>query len=375
MDYCLVALFSAFLVNLFFLFLTFANIFFLKKTSSFKKPKVYPKVSVLVPARNEEENIEACISSLLSQDYPDYEVIVLNDNSKDRTEEILKKFISYKNFKYYNGKELIEGWKGKTFASQQLFEYAGGEILFFTDADTVHDRNTLSFLVGKMEEFDVDFISGFAYHITKTFGEKIIVPALYIMSTLFLPLAFIYYSKLPFFSFAIGQLIFVKRKVLEEIGGFECVKDEVVEDIVLARVVKENGFRSLFLDAKNYISCRMYENYIQGFLGIARVIYPAISKNIFIFLALVFAILLTIEFPLLYMILNFGQLSIHTNLASLSFFLFFSAWAISLYDRKQPLSSIILYPVFFLNLILIAFYSMLKIGFGRGIAWKERLVK
>ncbi len=375
MDYLFLFLFSIFVVNIFFLILTLSNVLFLRKTGIYKKPSSYPFISVLVPARNEEKNLIPCIESLLNQNYSNYEVIFLNDNSTDKTEEILKLYEKHPLFRYYNGMNLEEGWKGKAFASQQLLQYAKGEICFFTDADTVHSPETLSFLVGKMEEYGVDFISGYAFHKSITFGEKIIIPALYVLTILFLPLALVYYSEFPIFSFAIGQIIFTKKKVMEHIGGFEEIKDEIVEDMALARKVKENKFRILFIDAKSYISCRMYKNYKEGFLGIARVIYPAISKNLFIFLGLVISLFILIEFPIIYYILNFNNSSIYTKLSSYSIFLFTTSWIISLYDRKQPLTSFLLYPFFFLNLIIMAIFSMLKIGFGKGIEWKERLVK
>ncbi|MGC8764925.1 MAG: glycosyltransferase [Brevinematia bacterium] len=375
MDYLFIYLFSIFLINLFFLILTITNTLFLKKTSIFKKPVKTPFISVLIPARNEEKNIIPCIESLLNQNYPDYEVIVLNDNSTDGTEMILKRYEAYPNFRYYNGAELEYGWKGKTFASQQLLEYARGEICFFTDADTIHSPDTLSFLMGKMEEYDVDFLSGYAFHNSVTFGEKIIIPALYVMTVLFLPLFLVYSSRMPIFSFAIGQVIFAKKEVFDKIGGFEEIKNEVVEDMALGRKVKEYGFKTIFIDAKNYISCRMYKNYLEGFMGIARVIYPAISKSIFIFLGLVFSLFSLLEFPIIYLILNFNNPSVYNSLSIYSVFLFSIAWIISLYDRKQSVFSFVLYPFFFLNLILIATYSVLKIGFGKGIKWKERLVK
>lgn len=375
MDYFFIYLFSIFLVNIFFIILAISIVFFLRKTSIFKKPVKTPFISVLIPARNEEKNIASCIESLLKQDYPDYEVIVLNDNSTDSTEQILKRYTTNPRFRFYNGRELEFGWRGKTFASQQLLEYAKGEIIFFTDADTVHSSDTLSFIAGKMEEYNVDFISGYAFHKSISFGEKIIVPALYVMTVLFLPLFLVYYSKMPIFSFAIGQLIFAKREVFDRIGGFEELRSEIVEDMALARKVKEYGFKTIFIDAKNYISCRMYKNYMDGFMGIARVIYPAISRNMLLFIGLVVSLFSLIEFPIIYLILNFNNPSVYNTLCTYSIFLFTMSWAISLYDRKQPIISFILYPFFFLNLIAVAMYSFVKIGYGKGVKWKERLVK
>ncbi|MFN3660547.1 MAG: glycosyltransferase, partial [Brevinematales bacterium] len=120
------------LVNLFFLLITLINVIFLRLTAKHKEPTSYPMVSVLIPARNEAHRIRPCLISLLCQDYPNYEVIVLNDNSTDETETVLQEFITHPHFRYLNGHPLPKGWKGKPYACQQLYEIAKGDLLLFT---------------------------------------------------------------------------------------------------------------------------------------------------------------------------------------------------------------------------------------------------
>ncbi|MCX7821571.1 MAG: glycosyltransferase family 2 protein [Brevinematales bacterium] len=373
MDYLLLFFELVLFINLFFLFVSISNFLFLKKSSFFRKPSSFPKISVLIPARNEEKNIERCINSLLSIDYPNYEIIVLNDNSFDKTEEILKKYEKFDNFKYYNGKNLPSDWKGKPFACEQLLKYADGEICFFTDADTIHKKDTLSFLVGKMEEYNVDFISGFALQRALSFGERMIIPALYLISAIFLPLFLIPKVKNYFISFAIGQIIFVKKDKLLQIGGFQSVKDEVVEDIALAREIKRHGFKSIFLDLKDYVECRMYDGFRSGFKGISRVIFPAIGKNYLLLFSLIVFVFSSIIYPFFYFLLN--DKSVYSTLALYSILIFFLSWLITLSERKLGFIPVILYPLFFINLIVMALYSAFKIGIGKGVVWKERFVK
>ncbi len=358
-------------VNLFFLTITLINVIFLRLTARKKEPSSYPMVSVLIPARNEAHRIRPCLVSLLSQDYPNYEVIVLNDNSTDETEDILQEFLSHPRFRYLNGQPLPEGWKGKPYASQQLYEAAKGDLLLFTDADTVHAKDSLRFLVGQMERWNVDFLSAFALHEAKSPGEKLILPAVYMMTILFLPLPLVYLTSWPFFSFAIGQILLFKRKVLKTMGGFEKVRDHPVEDLALSSLVKKHGFRSIFIDAKEVVRCRMYDNFAHGFFGIARVIYPAISKNLFLFLALVFGITSAILWPFVHTLKHF--FAFPPSLFSVIVFL--TAWGIFMRNRKQSWLSVFAYPVIFLNLLFAAFYSLGKTGLGKGILWKERLVK
>jgi len=125
----------------------------MKKSSVFRSPVSLPKVSVMIPARNEEENIARCLRSLLGQDYPDYKILVLDDQSTDRTGKIISGFAK-ENFRIrvFRGKELPEGWKGKKHVCQQLAEQAEGEYYLFTDADTVHSRKSISWAAGKAQE-------------------------------------------------------------------------------------------------------------------------------------------------------------------------------------------------------------------------------
>ncbi|MGC8770800.1 MAG: glycosyltransferase [Brevinematia bacterium] len=375
MDYFLLLFELILFINLFFLFVSISNFLFLKLTSSYKKPSKYPRISILVPARNEEKNIAKCVDSLLKIDYPDYEVIVLNDNSTDMTEDILKKYTHDPKFKYYNGKKLPSDWKGKPFACEQLLRLASGEICFFTDADTVHSKNTLNFLLGKMEEYNVDFISGFAFQKAITIGEKMIIPSLYLLTGLFLPLFLIPLFKNSLFSFAIGQIIFVKREKLLQIGGFELVKNEVVEDMALVRKMKKSGFKTIFLDLKDYVECRMYDSFYRGFNGISRVIFPAIGKSYLLLLGLIGVVFFSILFPVFYILLNYGSETYYIKLALYSILIFLAGWGINLFERRIGLVPFILYPLFFLNLIVMALYSAFKIGTGKGIVWKERFVK
>ncbi|URA11140.1 glycosyltransferase [Thermospira aquatica] len=363
------------LVNLFFLAISLVNVIFLRLTTKPRKPSSFPKISVLIPARNEAHRIRPCLESLLSQDYPNYEVIVLNDNSTDDTEAILKEFSGKPNFRFINGKPLPPDWKGKPYASQQLFEAATGEILFFTDADTVHHPQTLSFLLGAMQHWGVDFLSGFALHETHSIGEKLILPAVYMATVLYLPLPLVLWTRWPFFSFAIGQILFMKRGVLEKINGFELVKNHVVEDLALAYTVKRHGFHTLFLDAKNFIRCRMYESFEHGFYGIARVIYAAIGKNFLLFLGLLIGIISAILLPAFFGIRYGFYPASELSKAWLCIGVFLTAWGIFLLDRRQSWLSIVGYPFVFFNLLLAALYSLVKTGLGKGILWKERLVK
>jgi len=133
----------------YFLFLSLSNIVWLRLSSRRPNTTVGGKVSVLIPARNEEENLEKCLESLLVQTYTNYEVIVLDDQSTDRTWEIITGYAKRcpELIRAVKGKPLPrDGWNGKPFAMQQLSEYARGDYFLFTDADTVHSRDSMASL-------------------------------------------------------------------------------------------------------------------------------------------------------------------------------------------------------------------------------------
>ena len=128
------------------LIIVISNIRLLKVLGKYPKPSSFPKISVLVPARNEEGNIKDCLDSLLSQEYPDFQVIVLDDNSTDRTWEILSELAKNNNkLSIIKGKPLPPGWFGKHWACHQLAENAEGDLILFTDADQIQKPYCLIF--------------------------------------------------------------------------------------------------------------------------------------------------------------------------------------------------------------------------------------
>ena len=135
-------------------------------------------VSVLIPARDEEAHIEQCIQSLMNQTYTNYEVLVLNDNSTDKTDETLDRLQALypDKLKVFQGAPLPADWRGKPFAMKQLCQQAKGKYWLFTDADTIHSPRSISLAVTNIVYHEVDFLSGYITQTMKTFGEKITIP-------------------------------------------------------------------------------------------------------------------------------------------------------------------------------------------------------
>ncbi|NUM69388.1 MAG: glycosyltransferase [Ignavibacteriaceae bacterium] len=239
------------------------------------KFREFPGISVLVPARNEEKNIGTCLDSLTSLDYPDYEVIVMDDKSTDRTAEIVAGYaVKDPRVKLASGEELPAGWVGKVWACHQLSKAARGEYLIFIDADVTFAPDALKLALYNIEKDRLDFFSVFPKQVTHTFGENILTPLMHWLLLAFLPMRNVLNSRNLKFAAANGQFIMMKREVYKAIGGHEAVKNRVVEDMELVRLAKSKGFRTLTGFGGDQIFCRMYDGYIASLRGFSKNFFP-----------------------------------------------------------------------------------------------------
>ncbi len=359
------------------LFLSLVNILWLRSSSYRPSSTGMGKVSVLIPARNEESNIRRCLESLLHQSYTNYEIVVLDDLSTDRTWEIVSEYARHYPdlLRAVKGAPLPRGWCGKTHAMQLLSQHAQGDYLLFTDADTIHTHESIAWAVTNINKHRSDFLSGYVYQELQSFGEALIVPTTYIMSTMVLPLWLIPRSNASMISFAVGQLVMFRRQAFEAIDGYSSVSDQISEDVFVARAVKKAGFRVVFLDIRRYVRCRMYEGYQESFNGIAKNIYD-FFKNQPAFFASVASILVAfVVLPLVLIPIELYTGSSMLRFSLFSVLTFLLAWSLSLYDRGQKWWVPLLYPLTFLHLLYMAWKSYGRVTTGLGIEWKDRVFK
>jgi chlorobactene glucosyltransferase len=226
------------------LLISFFNLLTLKRLGQFPTPAACPRVSLLVPARNEARNIETCARSLLSQDYPDFEVIVLDDESTDGTGEILARAAAQDaRLRVIHGQPLPAGWLGKNWACKQLSQAADGDYLLFTDADTRHDPAMLREAIAAATASKADLLSGMPQQEVKTWSEQLLVPLLAWSFMAFIPIALAERVRAAFLSVSIGQFLLFRRSAYAAIRGHEAVRDKVVEDFELARRIKQAGLQ------------------------------------------------------------------------------------------------------------------------------------
>jgi len=330
-----------------------------------------PKVSVLVPARDEERHIKDCLESLQKQNYMDLEIIVLDDNSQDQTLALATSFSQMDpRIKVYSGKPLPEGWTGKNWACHQLSEQAKGDIIIFTDADNRHEANAVSKTVAWIKNYKLDLISAFPQQITNTFFEKLTVPTVDLFLYSFLPLWFTYYLPQPSLAAANGQWIAFKKKSYKQMGGHDKVKNQIVEDVELSRLAKKNKFKILTCSGTGIIYGHMYQSFKEVWLGFTKNLYGLVSHNVYIFI-FIQLLLLTI-FLLPYLLLftsNWIYYSLFAIIISLAI-----RMALVFGFQHPPLVSIILHPISILMTMIIGVNSFIQITF-RQISWKSRSIR
>ncbi len=222
-----------------------------------------PEVSVIVPARNEARNIEACVRSLAASDFSSFEVIVVDDRSDDDTYErtIALPAGSARRIEVVRGEELPEGWLGKPWACHQGYRRAQGAWLLFTDADTTHGSRLLSKAVHTARQQGADLFTLVGHQLVETFWEKLVQTQIFLTMLLRFP-DFERTARNGRWREAIanGQFLLFRRSAYEAIGGHEVVRDEVVEDLALAQHVKRAGLSLRIGGAADDLNTRMYRS-------------------------------------------------------------------------------------------------------------------
>jgi chlorobactene glucosyltransferase len=359
------------------LLVTVLNAVWLVHTNLIRPKREGPLVSILVPARNEEARIGACLDSLIAQDYDSKEIIVYDDESTDGTGAILDRYAEkYPNLvKVIHGKGPGEGWYGKPHALHRLSEAAGGDWLYFTDADTIHKPGSVGHVLGLAGLYKADLVSGYVRHLIGGFGEAQVVPAIYLLSMIAMPLWLVNVVKAPFISHAIGQAMFFKASIYKKSGGYSAVRDKVSEDVRIARLVKKQGGRVLFADLKDQVSCRMYEGYASAIAGLSKNVYDYFDKNILILIAG------TLTVPLIFFVPLIGSLWVPDFLAQaqpffrLNCILLLYTWGIVTLERMLPWYLPFIYPLILVNVLSTAWRAARLFSTGRKIEWKGRMVK
>jgi glycosyltransferase involved in cell wall biosynthesis len=254
-----------------------------------------PLVSVLIPARNEEANIGNILEDLLMQDYKNIEILVFNDQSDDKTTEIVQQFVQDdQRITLMSSEGLPAGWLGKNFACHNLSLVAKGDYFLFIDADVRINGGIISNSVSYASRFNLALISIFPRQIIHTFGEKITVPNMNFILLSLLPLILVRKSSFPSLAAANGQFMLFNSEIYKTIHPHELTKTNKVEDIEIARLLKTNRFRIACLTGDKTIMCRMYFGFKDAVNGFSKNVSAFFANSIL--LSLLFWITTTFGF-------------------------------------------------------------------------------
>jgi chlorobactene glucosyltransferase len=303
-----------------------------------------PQVSICIPARNEERNIRACVDAILDQDYPNFEVIVLDDRSTDSTLQILLDIASRDSrLHLIHGSALPIGWAGKPHALYQASAIAHGQWICFIDADTFLTQDALTSCYVKAIKTNADMFTIMTFQILGSFWEKTVMPlVMTALSVGFSP------SKVnnPTTKDAIanGQFILIKRSVYDIIGGHERIKNSIVEDKAISEQVKWNGHRLIVADGAKVAKTRMYTSLPEMWEGWTKNIYLGLRDRPSLLTLGVFgaflAIMTSLFLPIWPIMGVFWYSKTGTEMAELVILESILLWIYLIYIRAQAASKI-----------------------------------
>ena len=260
-----------------------------------------PFVSIIVPARNEQDNIERCILSLLAQDYPSFEVIVVDDNSTDNTLRIVKDIksrvkglsedssSSIHRLKIITITEKPVKWTGKTWASEQGYLQSAGNVLLFTDADTYYmSKDTISQTVSYMQKENLDVLTGLPFIELRDFWSKVTMPLWNHFSILLGANTGAMNNPKSKVAYLMGSFFLIRKKVIEEVGTFRSVRNAIQEDRELGMRIKQAGYNMKIVRIDNAVSALWSRDLLTLWHGIGRTFAPMTKLQIFTSLITVF---------------------------------------------------------------------------------------
>ena len=328
------------------------------------------RVSILIPARNEEETIEACVTAALAGPRCIDEVIVYDDASTDATPDILARLQrQHPRLRVVEGHGLPAGWVGKPHACHQLSLHATGNVLLFVDADTTLTPDGVPRLLALLE--DSGLVTAFPRQQTIGLVEQLFMPLLCLTYTSWLPLALISRTTSPRILAANGQVLAVRREALETLGGFASVRGEVVDDMALCRQAKRNGIRVCFADGFHIARCRMYSSAGEIWSGFSKNLYEGLGESLLGLMVVVSLYLVTMVLPFIALPLALLIDPTWAAPAALGAGLNLLTRTLLAVRYNHTTLSVLLHPLSVLSLIVIALNSARWSRMG-AIQWRGR---
>ncbi len=325
-----------------------------------------PLVSILIPARNEEDTIAELLHSTLQQSYSHYELFVMDDQSDDQTCSVVEA-LSQKNQKInlLRGKPLPEGWVGKNWACSQLAQQARGEVLLFLDADVRLSSHALEAALYHMQTNEVVMLSCFPTQKIGSLGEWLIVPLMNWLLLSMLPLKVVIFSYKSLTAVN-GQFILFDKSAYNALGGHKAVFDQVVEDMEIARKFKEDKYRIMTLLGHDSITCTMYNGFREAYRGFSKNFYPGFNVAPLTFMCILAVLMLVFFVPFILVFFN-------GHFIWLILIMLLGRSLVSLLSRQNPLINVLLHPLQMIAMFTIGVNSLYWTLNGKGV-WKGRKI-
>ncbi len=336
-------------------------------------------VSVLVPARDEEARIGACLEALARQDYRALEVLVLDDCSSDRTAEVARSFEGrVRGLRVVAGEPLAPGWVGKPHACARLAREARGEWLLFTDADVELAPSGVARGLALARATRADLLTALPAQRTGSFAEALAIPLLYFVVAGFLPMFAIPFVRWPRLAAASGQFMLFRREAYERAGGHEAVRGEIVEDVALAVAVRRAGLRLVIANGRELAGCRMYTSWFEVVEGFSKNAFAGLGNSVANLVLLILIALALFVAPPVALAASLA-VSLTAGAPAAVWAPFALETALALAARlalaaafRHPAWTAPLHPLAVLAALAVAARSFWLTRFGGGVRWRGR---
>ena len=343
--------------------LTIAAVNFFQIRTPKATSELLDSVAVVVPMRNEAENVEGIVATLSAQDGP-FHFYLLDDNSEDQTLDLLQRFTSGDTrFTVIKGVPLADGWIGKTWALQQLFKASSEDIIVSIDADVRLTNDAINKAVTSLHSARLDFLSPYPRQIARSFGERLIQPLLQWSWLTTVPLRYAEGARQKSMAVANGQFFVVRRSALNSIGGYESVKHAVIDDVFLARQLIASGSAGTVINGSDIAETRMYASWNEIEAGYGKSLNQAFGSIFGAIFVMVFLFATSIA-PLILGLLGnpYGWLGFAAIVGSRM---------LSAIKSRGSVVDSVLHPISIAALIYLIIYSYLVRG---TVTWKGRTV-
>ena len=334
-------------------------------------------VSVLVPARNEQNAIAYCLNALSAQTYPNMEILILDDRSLDNTAAIIESYVDLDpRIRMIQGSALPEGWSGKNWACEQLFQESMGDLVLFIDADTILSYNTISTSVYESNKTQADLLTVMPKRIANCITERLMFPFMDWFLFSWMPMIAAKNKRGSYLSASFGQFMLFRREAYATIGGHASLKNNPLDDFSLGRITKKIGLRWRLYEGTSCVEVMSYNGNIQAINGISRSIFPALNFSVTT-LILLSAVLLSLALlPVINLTSGLIDHAINPNFMALSLYsliMLTTSWAIACFKFKHNYLIALIHPISMTVILIVGYHSMITYIF-RMTQWKDRAV-